>query len=70
MVLVFIGKILNLHAILSELRQLQKALLELPGLFSVLFNLLILLLIHDFIFKSAFHDALSNLFNAFDEEAL
>ena len=70
MVLILIRKVLNLHSILRQLRQLQQTLLKLSCLFGILLDLLILFLIHYFVLEPPFHDPLPYLFNAFHEEAL
>ena len=67
MILILVGEVLNLNSILCQLSKFQQTLLEFARLLSILLNLLILLLVHDLILQSTFHDAFSDLFDALDE---
>lgn len=60
-------KLRDLHSVLGELCQLKETLLKLFGFIRILIDLLELLLVKDFVLKSAFHNVLSDLFDAFDE---
>lgn len=68
MVFVLVGKVLDLDAVLCQLCQFQQTLLELACFLRVLFNLLVLLLIHYFVFQAALHDTFTNFFDALHKE--
>jgi hypothetical protein len=61
------GEVAQLHSALCQLGQPQERLLELPRLLSVLFYLLKLLLVVDFVLKPSFHYILADLFYAVNE---
>ena len=58
------GEVAQLHSALCQLGQPQERLLELPRLLCVLFYLLKLLLVVDFVLKPSFHYILADLFYA------
>ena len=61
------GEVAQLHSALCQLGQPQEGLLELPRLLSVLFYLLKLLLVVDFVLKPSLHDVLPHFFYAVNE---
>ena len=67
--LVLVGEIGDLDSILGQFSKFQKTLLKLSGFFGIILNLLVLLLIHDFVFESSLHDTFTNFFNALYKEA-
>jgi len=67
--LVLIGEIGDLDSVLSQFCKFQQTLLKFSCFFGVLLNLLVLFLIHDFIFESSLHNTFSNFFNTFHKEA-
>ena len=69
MILILVGEILNLDPVLGQLCQLEQTLFEFSSFFRVLLNLLILFLIHNFVFQSSLHYAFSNFFNTLHEQA-
>ena len=69
-ILVLIRKVLYFNSVLRQLGQLEQTLLELPSLLGVLLNLLVLLLVHDLVLESPLHDALPDLLDALDKQAL
>ncbi len=58
------GEVAEFHSVFGELSQPQEGLLELTRLLRVLFNLLKLLLVVDFVLKPSLHDVLADLFYA------
>jgi hypothetical protein len=61
------GEVAQLHSALCQLGQPQEGLLELSRLLCVLFYLLKLLLVVDFVLKTSFHYILADLFYAVNE---
>ena len=61
------GEVGEFHSVFGELSQSQEGLLELPRFLSVLFYLLKLLLVVDFVLKPSLHDVLPHFFYAVNE---
>lgn len=63
------SEICQFDSVLGQLSQSQKRLLKFASLIGILFDLLKLFLVINFVLKSAFHDVLANLLNTVDKEA-
>ena len=68
MILIFVCKVLDLHPILRQFSQLEKALFKLTRFLGILLNLLIFLLVHDLVLQPAFHYSFPDLFNTLNEQ--
>lgn len=68
MILIFVCEVLDLHPILRQFSQLEKALFKLTRFLGILLNLLIFLLVHDLVLQPAFHYSFPDLFNTLNEQ--